>query len=82
MTSEYYGTAANVNTSLESSDGWFEDSGRTYFKVSAQDTPVFTTPVNFSLTNQFTIEFGFKTYNISNEEDPVFTFGNLQLRPT
>ena len=80
-----YATSSNPSTvisTLESSDGWQEEDGRTIFKVSAQKTPIFKTPINLNLGNNFTIELGFKTYNISDEDKPILTIGNLQLRPT
>lgn len=82
---EDYATPSNQSTiisTLESSDGWQEDNGRTVFKVSAQKTPIFKNPINLNLGNNFTIELGFKTYNISDESKPILTIGNLQLRPT
>ena len=82
VTSAYASGNANVSDQLEASDGWQESNGRTYFKVSAQDTPVFTNPINLGLTTSCTIELGFKTYNISDESKPIMTIGNFQLRPT
>lgn len=73
---------ATVISTLESSDGWKEEDGRTIFKISAQDAPILRSPINLSLGNNFTLEFGFKTYNISNEDMPIATIGNFQLRPT
>lgn len=70
-----------VSDTLESSDGWKEDKGVVYFKVSAQDNPVVTLN-DLNLGNNFTIELGFKTYNISDESKPILTIGNMQLRPT
>jgi len=70
-----------VSNTLESSDGWKEDKGVVYFKVSAQDNPVVTLD-DLNLGNNFTIELGFKTYNISDESKPILTIGDLQLRPT
>ena len=76
------GNVANVSDNLEASDGWHESNGRTYFKVSAQETPVFINPINLGLSTSCTIELGFKTYNISDESKPILTIGNFQLRPT
>lgn len=73
---------ATVISTLESSDGWQEEDGRTIFKISAQDNAVLKSPMNLGLGNNFTIELGFKTYNISDESKPIATIGNLQLRPT
>lgn len=75
-------TPANISTDLESSDGWNEESGRSFFKVSAQDNAVFSSELDLKLTETFTIELGVKTYNISNENTSILTFGNLELRPT
>lgn len=79
--------ASNTNPStiistLESSDGWKEENGRTIFKVSAQDTPILKTPINLGLTTTCSIEMGIKTYNISNKNKPILTIGNFQLKPT
>lgn len=72
---------STVISNLETSDGWKEDNGRTIFKVSAQETPILKSPINLSLGNNFTIEMGFKTYNISDESKPILTIGKFQLRP-
>ena len=80
-----YATAsnpANIISALEASDGWNESEGRTYFKVSAQDNPIFKTPLNLNLDDKFTIEMGIKTYNVSDKNKPILTLGKLQLRPT
>lgn len=80
-----YATGSNpatVISDLESSDGWQEEDGRTIFKVSAQDNPILKSPLSLGLGNNFTIELGFKTYNISDESKPIATIGNFQLRPT
>nr|DAH12247.1 MAG TPA: hypothetical protein [Caudoviricetes sp.] len=69
-------------STLESSDGWHEEDGRTIFKVSAQDNAILKSPMSLGLGNSFTIELGFKTYNISDESKPIATIGNFQLRPT
>lgn len=82
---EEYSTPSNpatVISNLEPSDGWLEEDGRTIFKVSAQDNPILKSPINLSLGNSFTIEIGFKSYNISDENEPIATIGNFQLRPT
>lgn len=79
--SEAIGKPANVSDTLEVSDGWYEDKGVVYFKVSAQDDPVITLN-DLNLGNNFTLELGFRTYNISDESKPVLTLGNMQLRPT
>lgn len=75
-------TPANIASTLESSDGWMEDEGRAYFKVSAQENSIFTSPLNLSLGNNFAIELGIKTYNVSDVDKPILTLGKLQIRPT
>lgn len=84
VTSEYASASqpATVIDTLETSDGWYEEGGRTIFKVSAQENPILKSALNLNLTNEFTIELGLKTYNISNEVKPILTLGNLQVRPT
>lgn len=84
VTKEYAtaSTPANISDALESSDGWQENEGRAYFKVSAQEQPIFTTPLNFNLGNNFTIELGVRTYNVSDIDKTILTLGKLQLRPT
>lgn len=72
----------NISESLESSDGWKENEGRVYFKVSAQNAPIFKNPLNLNLGTNFTLELGIKSYNVSNIDNPVLTLGKLQLRPT
>ena len=84
ITSDYAdgGLIPNVNPNLEISDGWKEENNRTLFRASAQVTPILTTPVALNLGTQFTIEIGFKTYNISDREKPILTIGQFQLRPS
>ena len=84
ITSDYAdsGLVPNVNPNLEISDGWKEENDRTLFRASAQATPILTTPVTLNLGTQFTIEMGFKTYNISDREKPILTIGQFQLRPS
>ena len=79
-TSEYYKESANINPELETSDGWVSEEGRNIFRVSAQNQPVFKSPLNLNVGDSFTIELGFKTYNVSNEHAAIMTFGNLELR--
>lgn len=79
--SEAVGKPANVSSTLEVSDGWYENKGVIYFKVSAQSDPVITLS-DLNLGNNFTIELGFKTYNISDESKPILTLGKMELRPT
>lgn len=83
VTQEYSGggTPANINPNLEISDGWKEEGNRTIFRVSAQNNPILTSPLNLNLGTQFTIELGFKTYNVSDRDKPILTIGTFQLRP-
>ena len=84
VTQEYSGggTPANINPNLEISDGWKEEGNRTIFRVSAQNNPILTSPLNLNLGTQFTIELGFKTYNVSDRDKPILTIGTFQLRPS
>ncbi len=84
VTEEYATPArpATIIPDLESSDGWHEEDGRTIFKVSAQNKPILKSPMALNLGDNFTIELGFKTYNTSNENAPILTIGDFQLRPT
>ena len=75
------GLVSNVNPNLEISDGWKEENDRTLFRASAQASPILTTPVVLNLGTQFTIEMGFKTYNISDRDKSILTIGQFQLRP-
>jgi len=64
---------------------WKSENGRTIYSVEALSGEVFKNAVSLNLANDFTLEFGFKSYNISNEEgadSAVITFGNMQIRPT
>lgn len=73
---------ATIKSTIESSDGWYENEGRSYFKVSAQKQSIFNNPLNLELGNNFTIELGVKTYNVSDIDKPILTIGKLQLKPT
>ena len=82
-----YATAsqpANIRSTIEPSDGWHENEGRSYFKVSAQKDSIFTKPLNLGIESSasFTLEFGIKTYNVSDIDQPILTLGKLQIRPT
>jgi hypothetical protein len=80
-----YATAsqpATIKSTIEPSDGWYENEGRSYFKVSAQKESILKTPLNLELGNNFTIELGVRTYNVSDIEQSILTLGKLQLRPT
>lgn len=77
-------TKENINPKLEATDGWGEDNGICYFRATAQAEPVFVNDLDLNLqqSSGFSLEFGFKTYNISNKSKPIFSLGKLQLWPT
>lgn len=66
----------------DSPDYWKATDGKIIYRVEANTNKVFETPVNLQLSNNFTLEFGFKSYNVSNEESPVITFGQMLIKPT
>lgn len=66
----------------DSPDYWKASNGKIIYRVEANTNKVFETPVNLQLSNNFTLEFGFKSYNVSNEESPVITFGQMLIKPT
>ena len=43
------GLVANVSSTLETSDGWKEEDGRTLFRMSAQANPILTPALNLNL---------------------------------
>lgn len=65
-----------------SPDYWTASEGKIIYRVEANTDKVFENPVNLQLSNNFTLEFGFKSYNVSNEESPVITFGQMLIKPT
>lgn len=65
-----------------SPDYWVASDGKIIYRAEANTDKVFETPVNLQLSSNFTLEFGFKSYNISNEESPVITFGQMLIKPT
>ena len=73
----------NASKDIEVGDGYIDDSktGVIYFKVSAQENPILTLS-DLNLGNNFTLEFKFKTYNISDSDTPIITLGKMQLTPT
>ena len=77
-----YSNNPTIVDDIDVSDGWKEENGITYFKVSARDTSIFKNPIALGLNGSCSIELGFKTYNISNDSKPVLTIGDFQLRPT
>lgn len=82
ITKDYDATNYNISDTLEPSNGWYEEGGRTLFRVTAQKNPIFKAPINLGLSENCTIEMGFRTKNISNKNKPILSIGNLQLRPT
>lgn len=66
----------------DSPDYWKASDGKIIYRVEANTNKVFETPVNLQLSDNFTLEFGFKSYNVSNEESPVITFGQMLIKPT
>lgn len=66
----------------DSPDYWKASDGKIIYRVEANTNKVFETPVNLQLSNNFTLEFGFKSYNVSNEKSPVITFGQMSIKPT
>lgn len=75
---------SDVNSDIESSDGWTIDDSLIAYKVSGQNKNLFTTPKDFStLLNSgqgFSIEVMLKNYNI-NGDDPVMSIGNILFGP-
>ena len=85
ITKEYaseIGQAANVVEDMEVSDGWQEEEGRVYFKASGQNKNLLKSPIPLNLGDNFSIEMGFRTYNISSEDESIIDMGYFQLRPT
>ena len=85
ITKEYaaeIGQAANVVEDIEVSDGWQEEEGRVYFKASGQNKNLLKSPIPLNLGDNFSIEMGFRTYNISSEDESIIDMGYFQLRPT
>ena len=74
----------NINSNLETSDGWISDENLIAYKISGQNKNLFTQPKDMAvLLNSgqgFTIEVMLKNYNI-NGEDPVMNIGNLLFGP-
>ena len=66
----------------DSPDYWKAADGKIIYRVEANTNKVFETPVDLQLSNNFTLEFGFKSYNVSNEESSVITFGQMLIKPT
>ena len=77
----YAGVNATISDNIEVGDGWQDNAGIVSFKISAQEQSVLTLN-NLNLGNEFSLELKFKTYNISDETQPILTFGDIQLLPT
>lgn len=77
-----YSDNPTIVDDIDVSDGWKEENGITYFKVSARESSIFKNPLSLGLGGNCSIELGFKTYNISDESKPILTIGDFQLRPT
>ena len=73
---------ATLISDLESSDGWKERDGITYLKLSKQGKNVLKKGIDLSLNDNFTIEMGFRTYNISDKSQSILNIGKLTLFPT
>lgn len=79
--SESIGKPSNISPTIEVTDGWREENGVISFKTTAQKDPILTLG-DLQLGNDFTLEVGLKTYNVSDEAKPFMTLGKLQFRPT
>ena len=73
---------ATLISDLESSDGWKERDGITYLKLSKQGKNVLKNDIDLQLNDNFTIEMGFRTYNISDKSQSILNIGSLTLYPT
>ena len=73
---------ATLISDLESSDGWKEKDGITYLKLSKQGKNVLKRGIDLQLNDNFTIEMGFRTYNISDKAQSILNIGKLTLFPT
>jgi hypothetical protein len=73
---------ATLISDLESSDGWKEKDGITYLKLSKQGKSVLKRDIDLQLNDNFTIEMGFRTYNISDKAQSILNIGKLTLFPT
>lgn len=77
----YVGVSATIPDNIEVGDGWQDNAGITSFKISAQEQSILNLN-DLNLGNEFSLELKFKTYNISDETQPILTFGDIQLLPT
>jgi hypothetical protein len=73
---------ATLISDLESSDGWKEKDGITYLKLSKQGKDILKSGIDLSLNDNFTIEMGFRTYNVSDKAQSILNIGKLTLFPT
>lgn len=67
---------------LLESDGWYERDGLTRLRLSKQDKDVLRNEISLGLQDNFTIELGFSTYNISDNAQSILNIGKLILLPT
>lgn len=67
---------------LLESDGWYERDGLTRLRLSKQDKDVLRNDISLGLQDNFTIELGFSTYNISDNAQSILNIGKLVLLPT
>lgn len=74
----------DINSNVETSDGWTSDENLITYKISGSNTELFSKPKDFStLLNSgqgFSIEVMLKNYNI-NGDDTVMNIGNLLFGP-
>lgn len=70
------------STTLFSKNNWVNENNRTIYRVEAGSEKIFDPPLNLSLGNNFSLEFGLKTYNVSDEQKSVIDIGPIQIRPT
>ena len=70
------------STTLFSKNNWVNENNRTIYRVEAGSEKIFESPLNLSLGNNFSLEFGLKTYNVSDEQKSVIDIGPIQIRPT
>lgn len=77
-----YDQIVGRSTTLFSKNNWVNENNRTIYRVGAGFEKVFDTPLNLSLGNSFSLEFGLKTYNVSDEQKSIIDIGSMQIRPT
>lgn len=82
ITKEYGET--NLNE-LAVDEGWIEDTltGRSIFRIRSREENLFKNDISLDLSSSaFSLEFFVRTFNIGDEDSPILTIGDLQLRPT